>query len=451
MRRRTAKHAAAAVAAAFLTLSLGSRASADDAAAERLRRSMGDAMASLGLEAPVLAAPVAAPTAVAFSTPSGPRGEVDFDFPDVTKDLEDPNSYKTRWVGRGRKKRKIPVFVETGVETANRLAEGSISEVVLHASLGQAFSPSDLAQRDASTASGRRVYDSCEASVKFLKQRAAAAHFIVCRDGRVLQMAEMKDVTKHVKDDDTNARSIGIETDTGYADPKHPFYPGDWDPNKRWRQSVSLAKLVRMIHKATDGRVALDDSHIKTHDEVDSVYCRSAGCSAHTDPGPYFKNAAGGGESVPAFGDPSQTTSPWGNLMRLVGDVTPPKQVFLSAANGGDQVRVDDAVGVAKILIWRLTVPRATIDPKKPFDAAHPVALKLSESPALRTDAMPPATMTMDLPTAPGEYQVEARDLVGNRSYLDFDVASPGAPAVAKETTMQPPIAVLASASGDDD
>ncbi len=421
--------------AGFLAIPVaGARADSEQSA--RLRKSMSDSAAVMGVTLPeaAFASPGAIPVGtIVYSTPpvTGEERTDFFEYPEVSsKSLEGYAQFYRAVVGKGKNRKKIILRKDTGVVAGERLEQNLITHIVIHASLGQAFGPKDLAQRDASMASGGRKYDSCQSSVNFLNTKKSAAHFIVCRDGRVLQMAEIKDFANHVKDPDFDRKSIGIETDTGYADPKNPFYPGDWNPDTRWRQSVSLARLIRMINRVTGGRVLLDEEHIKTHDEVDGPYCARAGCQAHTDPGPYFKNHGGGGESVKTFGDPGATTSPWGNLMRLVTDTSAPKTLLVSENSQPDQFRVTDGTGLSRVIVWKLLVPRASINPQAPVDAAKPTVQSIVDwSP--RTDVIPDASKTWNVPSEAGEYEVEARDLVGNRSYTDFDVAPAAEPVVA--------------------
>lgn len=356
------------------------------------------------------------------------RSDESYEYPDVSKALERYDSFKRVSVGKG--KHKVVPHRRTGVQRSERLDAGSITHVVLHSSLGQAATPQDLAQRDEDTAAGRRKYDSCQSSVNWLHTRATAAHYIVCRDGRVKQMAEIKDIANHVKDPESDQHSVGIETDTGFAG-KTPFFPGgggyagDWDPDTRWRQSRSLAMLIRMLSKLTEGRIALDANGVRTHDEVDGAYCRGSGCRSHTDPGPYFK-----GESVKSFGDPAAMTTPWGNLLRLVGDSKAPQTMFQLAPGAGDRIRAVDDTGLHQLIVWQLTVPRAALAEAKAAQPDKPVVRKVSGWTA-EPAVMPPAARELELPIEPGEYQLEARDIVGNRTYRDFDILADAAPVLA--------------------
>jgi len=363
-----------------------------------------------------------APAVVEVSTRPG-REEVRFEYPDVTKDLESLTRFVNKVVGKGKKRRVIPIRIDTGVLAGDRINQKQITHIVLHSSLGLATTPAELARRDHLNETGGGKFDSCQASINYLETKGSAAHFIVCRDGRVKQMAEMKDYADHVKDPDFVQKSIGIETDTGYVRAPY-FFPGsgDWDPNTRWRMSVSLAKLIRMIHKATDGAVALDSRHIMTHAEVDAAYCAAAGCRAHSDPGPYFI-----GEMVPTFGDPAVMTTARENLMRLVTDKASPKTTFISRPLAADGFQVVDAVGLSRIVLWKLKYSRAQIQTMKQLIPTEPVVIKVAEwTTASAPKSMPPGTKIMDVPAEPGEYEVEAQDLVGNRSYTDFTVAPAG-------------------------
>lgn len=386
------------------------------------RRALQDGARALGLEPGSTV-----PELVAVSTPpdgARPREEVRFEYPDVTKDLESLSRFVNKVVGKGKKRRVIPIRIDTGVTAGDRINQKLITHVVIHASLGLAPTPAELARRDRLNESGAANYDSCQSSIDYLETKGSAAHFIVCRDGRVKQMAEMKDYADHVKDPEFVLKSIGIETDAGYAKPPY-FHPGsgDWDPRTRWRMSVSLAKLIRMIHHATEGGVPLDDRHILTHAVVDAAYCARSGCHPHTDPGPYFL-----AEPLPAFGEPATQTTAQGNLMRLVTDKASPRTSFILNAGGGDGFLVADKVGLSRIVLWKLRYSRAEIASLKQAGSTEPVVDKISEWSAADAPAdMPPASRVLDTPSEPGEYEVEAQDLVGNRSYTDFTVA-PAAP-----------------------
>lgn len=450
-------HRPIVLAVAALALTAASARAGDEASG-----SLEAAFASMGIASPQNArASVAVPVGVDKSTPE-PRSDVEYEPPDITKDLEGLN--RTTWIKRKGRKKPVQAFIVTGVTPANRLVydtkagtllRSDISAIVIHSSLGQASDPAELARRDAINASlPTPRFKSCEGSLKYLKQQRSAAHFIVCRDGRVLQMAEMKDVANHVKNDAFNQISVGIETDTGYAG-KTPFFPGDWDPNKRWRLSVGLAKTIRMIHIAAG--VQLDEAHIKTHDEVDAPYCDQAGCDAHADPGPYFKAlvrrnrplpyAGVATERVPVFGDPGSTTTPYENLLRLVTDNAPPRMTFVSGNNGStDQIRSEDDTGVGRVIIWKMLIPRVTLLSKDKNDPVRNSVSKVYDWDAAKEtpDAMPPAAKMTELPTVPGEYEIETRDLVGNRTYFDFDVTAPGAPPIARATP-EPPVGTVAA------
>lgn len=288
-----------------------------------------------------------------------------------------------RTVVRGKNGQKTRVPVPTGVIPADRVAQGAIKKIVLHASGGAG---------------------SCDGSVSHLLNARTAAHFIVCRDGRVTRMVKIEDVGNHVRNSAINRESVGIETESGHPQPPH-FRSGDWAPERYWRMYASLAWLIRAVAKETN--IPRDRAHIITHEEADRGIP-----GAHTDPGPFFD--AG---SYAAFETrfPGQKVTPREYLMRLVRDDIPPQVTPVLTAGAADRYEVKDTerLGLSHVRVWRL-------------DAQDKLSSIVWEwfAPAA---ALPPETLSVAAPAEPGAYRLVARDLVGNTTAGRFEVE----PAVA--------------------
>lgn len=314
--------------------------------------------------------------------PPGPdleleEGQVNFGYAEMVDRFESLR----RTVVRGKKKRRRRVDVPTGVTPADRVDDGAVKKIVIHASGGAG---------------------ACDGSVSHLLNAKTAAHFIVCRDGRVTRMVRIENIANHVKNDAVDRESVGIETESGH--PNAPYFrDSDWSPETYWKMYASLAWLIRAISK--EAGVPRDRASIITHEEADRGIR-----GAHTDPGPPFD--AG---SQPALDQrfPGQSVAPRDFLMRLVTDDAPPKLIRRSLTGGGEGVEVKDAesLGLSHIRVWRL-------------DEAGNPAVKVDEwfAPA---SGMPPATRLVNAPAEPGTYRIVARDLVGNTSAALLRVADP--------------------------
>jgi N-acetyl-anhydromuramyl-L-alanine amidase AmpD len=312
------------------------------------------------------------PSIIHISTPT-PEGllrdaeQVNFDYADMVDRME---KMSRTVIGRNKKKRRV----DTGVTPADRVEAGRIKYIVLHASGGATGKPG-----------------ACEGTVSWLLSQKTAAHFMVCRDGRVIRMVKIENIANHVKNPDIDAASVGIETESGQPG-ANPFIAEDWDPQSFWRMYASMAWLIRAIAKETD--MPRDRAHVLTHGEADQGIPR-----AHQDPGPYFEGA-----SYPAFDArfPGQAVTPREFLMRLVSDDAPPQIWMVSSTGAGDQVEVKDtnSLGLAHIRVWKL-------------DAAGKPSTLVQEWSA-SVAGMPPVSLKVAVPTEPGAYRVVARDLVGN-------------------------------------
>ncbi|TBR23157.1 N-acetylmuramoyl-L-alanine amidase [bacterium] len=308
------------------------------------------------------------------------EGQVNFEYAEMVDRFESLR----RTVVRGKKRRRRRVEVPTGVTDADRVEDGGIKKIVLHASGGAG---------------------ACDGSVSHLLNAKTAAHFIVCRDGRVTRMVRIEDIANHVKNDAVDRESVGIETESGH--PNSPYFrDSDWSPEAYWKMYASMAWLIRAIAK--EAGVPRDRSAVITHEEADRGIR-----GAHTDPGPPFD-----GGSQPAFDArfPGQNVSPREFLMRLVTDDAPPR-LWRRTGPAGDGVEVKDAeqLGLAHIRVWRL-------------DAAGKPATKVSEWSA-PANGLPPVSRLVAAPAEPGAYRIVARDLVGNTSAALLRVADPLQPA----------------------
>lgn len=354
-------------AAALLLCAPAARAHGDRG--EDLRRTLEESARAFGLESGI-----GIPSIIHVSTPT-PEGllrddeQVNFDYADMVDRME---KMSRTVIGRRKKKRRV----DTGVTPADRVDRGEIKYIVLHASGGATGKPG-----------------ACEGTVSWLLSQKTAAHFMVCRDGRVIRMVKIENIANHVKNSAIDAASVGIETESGQPGPS-PFVHSDWEPRAYWRMYASMAWLIRAVAKETD--MPRDRAHVLTHEEADRGLPR-----AHQDPGPYFEGAAYP-ELDARF--PGQAVTPREYLMRLVADDVPPQIWMVPSAAAGDQVEIKDtnALGLAHIRVWRL-------------DAAGKPSTLVQDWSAPVT-GMPPVTLKVDVPSEPGAYRVVARDLVGNTS-----------------------------------
>jgi len=344
-------------------------ARAQDGRHDAMRRALQENAQAFGLEGGL-----DIPSVIHISTPTPEGllqddGRVNFDYAEMVDRME---KLSRTVIGRNRKKRRV----DTGVTPADRVEGGKIKYVVLHASGGATGKPG-----------------ACEGTVSWLLSQKTAAHFMVCRDGRVIRMVKIENIANHVKNPAVDAASVGIETESGQPG-ANPFIHEDWDPQAYWRMYASMAWLIRAIAKETD--MPRDRAHVLTHGEADAGIPR-----AHQDPGPYFEGAA-----YPALDArfPGQSVTPREFLMRLVADDVPPQIWMVASAGAGDQVEVKDtnALGLAHIRVWKL-------------DAAGKPGTMVHEWSAPVT-GMPPVSLKVSVPGEPGAYRVVARDLVGNTS-----------------------------------
>ena len=357
------KRSAAQILAGTLLLGVTSASARSDPST-----ALADAARAFGLEAGITM-----PALVTVSTPpveaiEVEEGLVNFEYADIVDKME---GMSRTVIGRKKKKRRI----DTGVTPADRLDRGEIKYIVLHASGGATGKPG-----------------SCDGSVSWLLSQKTAAHFMVCRDGRVIRMVKIENIANQVKNGEIDRSAVGIETESGHPEKTAPFLVDDWTPEKYWRMYASMAWLIRAIAKETN--LPRDIAHVITHEEADRGIAR-----AHVDPGPFFQGA-----TYPEFDKrfPGQGVTPREYLMRLVTDDTPPRIWLVPGTAAGVEVKDTTSLGLAHIRVWRLD------------DAGKPKDLKQEWSAPIH--GLPPVTMTLTVPAEPGSYRIVARDLVGNTS-----------------------------------
>lgn len=296
-------------------------------------------------------------------------------------------------IGRGKKRmaaRKV-----NGVTVADRVESKAIKYIVIHSAMG-----------------------SCAGAINQMETHHAAAHFIVCKDGSVTRLVDIKNIALHVKNEAVNDASVGIETETGETESvavpgqhgrvrhelESEFTASDWDPASRWRMYSSLAWLIRAVADETGvprvwgaGGSALSPG-VFGHLDADKGIP-----DGHTDPGPYFYN-----QSYPDFERffPGQGMTPQKFLMLLVAADKPPRITRVATATG-TALRVSDVAraGLAKVIVS----PAAA--------GAKPLWSDVSDP-----NQYPPADLQLGEPIAPGNYRIDAYDLVGNHTAALFTV-----------------------------
>lgn len=387
----------------LLALTPAASASPEDA-----RAALAEAGLSFGATLETL--PVA-PTVVPKLSTAAPESQipadeqVNFDYADMVDRME---GMSRTVIGRKKKKRRV----DTGVTPADRVDRGEIKYVVLHASGGATGKPK-----------------ACEGSVGWLLQQKTAAHFMVCRDGRVIRMVKIENIANQVKNGAIDAAAVGIETESGHPEASAPFLAEDWDPDAVWRMYASIAWLTRAIAKEVS--LPRDRAHVITHEEADRGIPR-----AHVDPGPFFDS-----QTYPAFDArfPGQNVTPREFLMRLVADDLPP-QIWLVAGSAAEvEIKDKDGLGLSHVRVWKLDAAGKAKDLKQDWTAP--------------ASGLPPSSLRITVPAEPGSYRIVARDLVGNSSaglVKIPDPAAPPPPAIAgtKSASLEP-VALLAGLDGE--
>jgi N-acetyl-anhydromuramyl-L-alanine amidase AmpD len=118
-------------------------------------------------------------------------------------------------------------------------------------------------------------------SITWLKNERShgSAHFIVGRDGRIVQIVHRSDIAWHSGNATVNRESIGIEH-VGITDDPAGFTLAEY------RASARLTAWV-----ARNALMPVDRAHIIAHSQVPDPFHPGAfgGSAHHTDPGPYWK------------------------------------------------------------------------------------------------------------------------------------------------------------------
>ncbi|HVU76128.1 MAG TPA: N-acetylmuramoyl-L-alanine amidase [Gaiellaceae bacterium] len=151
----------------------------------------------------------------------------------------------------------------------------------------------------------------------------ASAHYVVSRDGRIVQLVPLHDVAWHSGNSAVNDHSVGIEHVGETYDPAG-FSAAEYK---------SSARLVAWLVRRYD--IPIDREHIIGHAEVpDPNHPGELGGSAHhTDPGPYWR---------------------WGYYLRLVRRYAYPNA--LKVATTG----IEPGADVAGIVPWQATTTGAS-------------------------------------------------------------------------------------------
>ena len=113
-------------------------------------------------------------------------------------------------------------------------------------------------------------------SVRWLKSpRAhASSHYVVARNGKIVQLVHLSDIAWHAGHWDTNEQSVGIEHE-GFT-----YGPGGFT-DAQYRASARLAAWI-----ARRSLMPIDRRHLLGHRDVPDGRGGRGGSSHHTDPGP---------------------------------------------------------------------------------------------------------------------------------------------------------------------
>jgi N-acetyl-anhydromuramyl-L-alanine amidase AmpD len=115
-------------------------------------------------------------------------------------------------------------------------------------------------------------------SVRWLRNRRSggSSHFVVSREGRIVQMVDLKDVAWHAGNLWTNRRSIGIEHE-------------GWTRRGGFTQAQYQASARLLAYLSRRLGIALDRRHVIGHNEVPNPYGPGrGGFDHHTDPGRHW-------------------------------------------------------------------------------------------------------------------------------------------------------------------
>ena len=116
-------------------------------------------------------------------------------------------------------------------------------------------------------------------SVRWLKSpRAhASSHYVVARNGKIVQLVHLSDIAWHAGHWGTNEQSVGIEHE-GFT-----YGPGGFT-DAQYRASARLAAWI-----ARRSLMPIDRRHLIGHGDVPDGRGGRGGSSHHTDPGPHWK------------------------------------------------------------------------------------------------------------------------------------------------------------------
>jgi hypothetical protein len=116
-------------------------------------------------------------------------------------------------------------------------------------------------------------------SVRWLKSpRAhASSHYVVARNGKIVQLVHLSDIAWHAGHWGTNEQSVGIEHE-GFT-----YGPGGFT-DAQYRASARLAAWI-----ARRSLMPIDRRHLIGHRDVPDGRGGRGGSSHHTDPGPHWK------------------------------------------------------------------------------------------------------------------------------------------------------------------
>lgn len=152
----------------------------------------------------------------------------------------------------------------------------------------------------------------------------ASAHYVVSRDGSIVQLVHLSDIAWHAGNWNVNVHSIGVE------------HVGEtYDPNGfTAAEYASSARLVAWLVRRYD--IPVDRRHIIGHAQVPDPNDGSltGGSDHHTDPGPYFK---------------------WGYYLNLVRHFAFPERYEVKV----DTTTIDRGETLTGIVPWNVATKRA--------------------------------------------------------------------------------------------
>lgn len=150
-------------------------------------------------------------------------------------------------------------------------------------------------------------------SLRALRKGGSSAHYLVARDGRIVQLVSTSDIAWHAGNWRMNVRSIGIEHE-GWAFRRGSFTDAEY------RASAQLVGYL-----ARRAGIPIDRKHIIGHNEVpDPSGGGYGGADRHRDPGPYW-NWRRYMALVRRYAKDPQKPDYVSRPVRLVASVAPPR------------------------------------------------------------------------------------------------------------------------------